>query len=703
MVCGKSRAEGRTFASAERFSWIIGTVLLAGLVSGCVSTAPPRRATPLPAVAVEDLDERALLLLLADRKSYDPLAAAKALGGGEELRRQAALTMARIGDLRGGPVLESLLGDASPRVRRAATFGLGELGEVGPPGGRQTGRGDGSKTLLGLLTSEDRETGRLAVESLAKLGVPLETVVGRLIEAPSEELFPRLLPSLFRFEGAAVVRWAEQGLEQEDSRPPGGGPAGNLHAMAAYALGRNPLPEGAALLRPLLADADPWVRGWAARGLGTVGERDDVLRLRPLLDDPAPGPIIQALRAARRLIEDAKVAPPRDWTPRLLELMADPRPGVRLTAIEVSAVWLLDEDLSAALLSLAASGLRRERELAWLALAEGEDPRATALMLQLAGDPDPVLRARAAEAAGFLRAVPVLDRLAGDDNPGVRVAAFDTRLAGEPPDAAEWVRLALEDPDPAVRASALGWAEDHPVIDMRALLAAMATTWHDRIADARVTGVRALAARAVAVDSERDAVVAVLEELTRDRDLLVRRAAARALADLGEEPPPVGTVRSGRTVEAYRQIVQRTAGTRRVDLVTDRGTIGLELACPEAPLTCLNFLQLAAQGYYEGLSFHRVVPDFVVQAGDPRGDGWGGPGYAIRDEINTLRYRRGAVGMALSGPDTGGSQFFITLAPQPHLDGGYTVFGQVVAGDDVLYRIVQGDLIQRIVEVPPQP
>ncbi len=682
MVCGKSRAAG--------------AALLAVLITGCVSAPPPGPRTPAPAVVVEDLDERALLLLLADRKSYEPIGIAQALGGGEELRRQAALATARIGDPRGGTVLESLLADPSPKVRRAAAFALGELGEAGPLG---RGRYDGSQVLLGALTTEDRDTGRLAAEALAKLGVPLETVVGRLIEAPSEEFFPRLLPSLFRFQDAAVVRWAEQGLEQTERGPPGGGPTESLRAMAAYALGRDALPEGAPLLRPLLADGDPWVRGWAARGLGSVGERDDLERLRPLLDDPRPGPIIQALRAARRLIEDAKVAPPREWTPRLLELMADPRPGVRLTAVEVSAMWLLDEDLGTELLALTRSGVRRERELALLALAEGEDPRAAAALLRLAGDPDPAVRARAAEAAGFLRAAEVLDRLAVDDNPGVRVAALDTYLAGEPPDAAEIVRSALEDPDPAVRASALGWAEEHPVIDGRSLVAAMANTRRDRIADARLAGVKALRARATATVNERAAAVAVLEELTRDREYLVRRAAARALADLGEAPPPVGEARSDRTVGIYRQIVQRTAAPRRVELVTERGTVGLELACPEAPLTCLNFLQLAAQGYYEGLTFHRVVPDFVVQAGDPRGDGWGGPGYNLRDEINTLRYERGAVGMALSGPDTGGSQFFITLAPQPHLDGGYTVFGRVIAGEEVLEKIVQGDRILRIVEV----
>ena len=111
-------------------------------------------------------------------------------------------------------------------------------------------------------------------------------------------------------------------------------------------------------------------------------------------------------------------------------------------------------------------------------------------------------------------------------------------------------------------------------------------------------------------------------------------------------------------------------------------------------------LQLAAQHFYDGLLFHRVVPDFVIQAGDPRGDGFGGPGYTIRDEINRLRYGRGVAGMALAGPDTGGSQFFVTLSPQPHLDGGYTAFGEVIAGSEVLVDIQAGDRIEAIVEVP---
>ena len=105
---------------------------------------------------------------------------------------------------------------------------------------------------------------------------------------------------------------------------------------------------------------------------------------------------------------------------------------------------------------------------------------------------------------------------------------------------------------------------------------------------------------------------------------------------------------------------------------------------------------LARQGFYDGLVFHRVEPGFVVQGGCPRGDGNGGPGYALRCEITRRSYARGSVGMALSGKDTGGSQFFITLAPQPHLDGGYTLFGQVAAGMDAVDKLRPGDLIGHV-------
>jgi cyclophilin family peptidyl-prolyl cis-trans isomerase len=121
--------------------------------------------------------------------------------------------------------------------------------------------------------------------------------------------------------------------------------------------------------------------------------------------------------------------------------------------------------------------------------------------------------------------------------------------------------------------------------------------------------------------------------------------------------------------------------------------ITLQLAPVDAPLTVNNFLTLARAGYYSNTHWHRVVPNFVAQDGDRRGDGSGGPGYAIRDELNRISYERGALGMALSGPDTGGSQYYITLSFQPHLDAGYTAFGRVVDGFGPLDATVQGDAI----------
>jgi len=165
----------------------------------------------------------------------------------------------------------------------------------------------------------------------------------------------------------------------------------------------------------------------------------------------------------------------------------------------------------------------------------------------------------------------------------------------------------------------------------------------------------------------------------------------------------VAPVETGRSSEDYRDVVRSVqlpalegGALPRVTIETDRGNLVLVLYAGDAPLTVQNFLRLVDRRYFDGSRWHRVVPAFVIQDGDPRGDGNGGPGWAIRDEINRRRYDRGAVGMALSGPDTGGSQFFVTHSPQPHLDGGYTVFGLLVQGSDVLDQTVQGDRIRRI-------
>ncbi|MBC7111522.1 peptidylprolyl isomerase [Methanothermobacter thermautotrophicus] len=129
---------------------------------------------------------------------------------------------------------------------------------------------------------------------------------------------------------------------------------------------------------------------------------------------------------------------------------------------------------------------------------------------------------------------------------------------------------------------------------------------------------------------------------------------------------------------------------------TVKGDIELILFEEDAPNTVVNFEKLSNSGFYDGLTFHRVIPDFVIQGGCPVGDGTGGPGYTIKCEINPNRHVKGALSMAHAGRDTGGSQFFITLSPQPHLDGVHTVFGKVVRGMDVVESIERGDRMLRV-------
>jgi cyclophilin family peptidyl-prolyl cis-trans isomerase len=129
---------------------------------------------------------------------------------------------------------------------------------------------------------------------------------------------------------------------------------------------------------------------------------------------------------------------------------------------------------------------------------------------------------------------------------------------------------------------------------------------------------------------------------------------------------------------------------------TKYGTIEVELNVVDAPMATQSFVTLARKGYFNGMRVHRVVPNFVWQAGDDRGDGAGGPGYSLRDELSADPFVRGTMGMALDGADSGGSQFFITVSPQPHLDGKYPIFGQVVRGGELLDLISPFDVIDRI-------
>ena len=298
---------------------------------------------------------------------------------------------------------------------------------------------------------------------------------------------------------------------------------------------------------------------------------------------------------------------------------------------------------------------------------------------------------------------------------GAEEIAGDSTLAAEVRGELRDLLLAMtRAPEPRVRTVALrGLGPILTPDDLDAVLDAYAAAVDDTAArPAAVAAVAALGAL-----ERRDSVGAPAAFFLRfnvPRDRWIARAVAEslrpgagdALADSAAPPAvAVDTAPDMAPDDAayYRRIVEdyiarplETGERPRARIRTARGEIVLELLAEEAPLTVHNFVTLAAAGYYDGGVWHRVVPNFVLQDGAPAGDPSGGPGWAIRDEINRVRYGRGVLGMALSGPDTGGSQWFITHSPQPHLDGGYTVFGRVVDGMGTADEVLQGDPITAI-------
>ncbi|MFY9610367.1 MAG: HEAT repeat domain-containing protein [Blastocatellia bacterium] len=240
-----------------------------------------------------------------------------------------------------------------------------------------------------------------------------------------------------------------------------------------------------------------------------------------------------------------------------------------------------------------------------------------------------------------------------------------------------------------------------PVI--QALEAAYKAARSDKMNDARIAIIE------TALKLKHPMSVRVLSEEARDEDYVVRLKAAELLREsaggpVSTKPLQIGRANTGHD-RAYWQRMALLSETGRNQIAvihTRKGEIRIELYMKDAPMTVDNFVQLSRSGYYNGLAFPRVVPNFVIQGGDPRGDMNGGPGYQIRCEVNLRRYETGSVGMALSGKDTGGSQFFITHSPQPHLDGGYTVFGQVIEGMDVVNRIARDDRIERVEIIEPK-
>ena len=663
-------------------------------------------ALAAPLAAQDQVGDLAQLLSLEDRREFDIASLRRAAQHPDALiRAQAAIAIGRIGDRAGTPLLLALLADGDSTVRAQAAFALGTL--------RDTSAAEELARRLDAFPAVASDSDQLEmVTALAKIGgqTAARAVSGLLQRHPPGGAADDLATAAALLEAWRLGRLAPASRLVEYVRSG----RGLWRRNATYSAARLRLAAAGAAFLDAAGDADDLTRAYAARALTA------------------------ALADSAHLAREAFVS-------RLRGLVSDSNAQVRITALRVLATFrdsslagvaqarLVDGDPNAviqAITTLGALGGSRAiaalderfaqgtsfavRRAALLALAEAAPSHALQAGQAWRGDTDWRFRATGAEALGgdtSAASRAALSALAADRDPRVVEAALAALGEAAPRGDAATRALArsrLTQADPMVRAAAIGVLdrESDPSL-LPDFVAAYRGAEPDDVSDARLGAVQALihiadldAASRARVEREFLAVV------PRSADYLVRRAVADGLGAEKERQywRDVYPVQTGRGIEDYRDLARslllpalQGGALPQVTIETDRGNIGLTLYAADAPLTVQNFLRLVDRRFFDGSRWHRVVPNFVIQDGDPRGDGNGGPGWVIRDEINRQRYDRGALGMALSGPDTGGSQFFTTHSPQPHLDGGYTVFGHVTQGYDVLDQIVQGDRIRRII------
>lgn len=638
----------------------------------------PRGETPM----AERIRLFAKLLAMEDRRTYEPLFAGRcAVSRDPWVRAKTALAVGRLRDPEASVHIPVLLRDPDPLVRRAAAFGAGISGDA-----RLV------RLLVAALGDTTPEVAAACAGALGRLGTD---------EARAALVARAGTPGPGR-------AWAALALWRSPSGPAGASLLSARDAAveepavgraALYALARRPERDALPALRRALSDEDPWTAALAARAVGLLADRESAPLLLALARRPEPSPSIQALLALERLAASGAVLSD-DLLRVARERAADPAPGVSLAALRLLGRCPGEE--AAETLVAAVEGRGRRASVALSVLAVSNPVRAEAIVFGPVGKERLELRLGAAEAVSSLppqAARRFVEHLLSDPSARVRATAAGGLSAEAAREAPGLLERALSDPDLAVAAAVLETAA--PLVGRDQAFEGLARAFDsafDRCvssgeADFVVSALQAASALPQGAEERILPLAQAADPVARERARALLKAGAGG-APRTLLPRPVLT-RLGPA--DYQRLSRRANGSVvEATVSTPRGDLGLLLLAEEAPMTVESFVALAHRGFFDGLLFHRVVPDFVVQGGDPRGDGTGGPGYAIRDELNPVPYERGTVGMALSGPDTGGSQWFVTLSPQPHLDGSYTVFGRVVSGDDVLDRIEQDDRILKV-------
>jgi cyclophilin family peptidyl-prolyl cis-trans isomerase/HEAT repeat protein len=670
-------------------------VLLAVVGFSACATAGgvPRPSPPDPLSRIEIL---ARILALEDSRS---------LGGGAiqsflqhedpAVRRRATVAAGRIGDRLILPELSGRLRDAEVEVRRAAAFSLGLIGA-----------GESKTALIEALGDPDPLTRGRSSEALSRIP---DSSAGTAIAAAFRKALPAGSASTLRIRGddpgSELDPWVELRLHLialarlKDAKAfksavlgQDGAPLVDWWA-SVWAAMRIADAELAPILTAGAAAEDPFIRSLAVRGLGALKSQAHLPLILRAAADRDPAVVRQALRALsaigvpeaspgviphldspnlmlRREALLAIAALPRDSRARvrIIDNVGHSDPWIR-SAAWPALIKIDAEDVAIVLSTIGADSDWRVRQAVAGALADTLGERAAALLLPMLKDQDTRVVADVLGAlvrARGLDAIPTLLDYVSHQDPLLRTAAVEGLSAVEKLSDRRFVEAFAQAFDAALLNG-----------DIETRIAAV-----DALAKSGNENGKGVLRRIAASDPAR----------------VVRQRALVALGEGGFASPEETAIRA---TDARRLVSIYEPGAElryspHVLISTRYGKIVMVLDLVDAPLTSLSFVRLAHAGFFNGLTFHRVVPGFVVQGGDPSGGGAGGPGLTVRCEYSGRPYGRGSVGMALSGKDTGSSQFFIAFEPQPHLDGVYTQFGRVVEGMDVVEKIRPGDVIERI-------
>ena len=644
------------------------TALVASMVfAGCVSFGAEKG--PPKGTYRERLFGFASLLRMEDRRAYDPLLSGRTAASPDPwLRAKTALAVSRLKDPDASVYLPVLLKDPEAPVRRAATFGAGLSGDARL-----------LRFLVAALDDPDAATAANAAEALGKIGG--KDATDALLAALAKPSGPRpaCALALFREPEARTVTALLAAFGGEP-------PAPELRRAVVYALSRKPQREAAPALRAVLRggnedhqdpnSASSEEVAWAARALGILEDEESVGDLVRLAASRDLSVSVQALAALHSLSKKAPVSLSDELTRGALAVAVaranDPMPGVAVAALRLLGALPGSAEARAMLEeNLLRMGWRGQTALVSLTRLEAARARAAAVKRLDAASVSASLELRlgAAEALQLFEGdgppKELATALLSDPSARVRAAALSSLSKESSPRRSAWLLAGLIDHDAAVRDAALDAAA--PLLEKsgpdlkRAWSAAFDRAFESGEPDFTVGALDAAAARG-------EAGRALVAAHANDPDAVAREKARRLLVEkygvAARSFRPIA-VATRLSTEDYERVARAAnESSFEAEIETVRGAFRMELLAEDAPLTVESFRALAARRFFDGMVIHRVVPDFVVQTGDPRGDGSGGPGYAIRDEINPARYSRGAVGMALSGADTGGSQWFVALSRQ---------------------------------------